>query len=43
MGRVVIAEDNLLPYLIQLAKSDSYVIGLILGQVRFNISIRWNL
>ncbi|XP_021934616.1 protein odr-4 homolog [Zootermopsis nevadensis] len=32
MGRIVIADDNLLPYLIQLAKSDSYVIGLILGQ-----------
>ncbi|GFG31428.1 hypothetical protein Cfor_09276 [Coptotermes formosanus] len=32
MGRTVIAEDNLLPYLIQLAKPDSYVTGLILGQ-----------
>jgi hypothetical protein len=34
MGRTVIAENNLLPYLIQLAKPDCYVIGLILGQVR---------
>ncbi|PSN52959.1 hypothetical protein C0J52_03625 [Blattella germanica] len=32
MGRTVIAEDNLLPYLIQFARPDSYVIGLILGQ-----------
>ncbi|KAJ9574644.1 hypothetical protein L9F63_008176 [Diploptera punctata] len=32
MGRTVIAEDNLLPYLIQLGNSDSYVVGLILGQ-----------
>ncbi|XP_069669033.1 protein odr-4 homolog [Periplaneta americana] len=32
MGRTVYAEDNLLPYLLQLAKSDSYVIGLVLGQ-----------
>lgn len=34
MGRTVIAEVNLLPYLIQLVEPDSYVVGLILGQVR---------
>jgi hypothetical protein len=34
MGRTVIAEVNLLPYLIHLVEPDSYVIGLVLGQVR---------
>jgi hypothetical protein len=34
MGRTVIAEENLLPYLTNLVKPDSYAVGLILGQVR---------
>ncbi|PNF15033.1 odr-4-like protein [Cryptotermes secundus] len=32
MGRTVIAEVNLLPYLIHLVEPDSYVVGLVLGQ-----------
>lgn len=40
MGRTIYAEEHLRTYLTSLAELDGYVIGLILGQVRFlNISV----
>lgn len=38
MGRTIYAEKHLRTYLASLAKPDGYVIGLILGQVRFSVS-----
>lgn len=33
MGRIVVAEEKLLPDLVRVGKTDGYVPGLIIGQV----------